>query len=116
MYLDLRGVCGTRAGVVELVDTLALGASGRKPLGVRVPSPASPAPARADFSSARRGRSGLAPRYGLLASVWRWMYQAASIGLRKCGGSSACRRLSYLRLYGYPLMADVPLNTPVIPL
>jgi hypothetical protein len=32
--------------------------------------------------------------YGVLASVWRWMYQAAWIGLRKCGGSSICRRLS----------------------
>ena len=31
---------GARAGVVELVDTPALGAGGRKPLGVRVPSPA----------------------------------------------------------------------------
>src|ERR1700680_4813725 len=29
-----------QAGVVELVDTPALGAGGRKPLGVRVPSPA----------------------------------------------------------------------------
>ncbi len=31
---------GHHAGVVELVDTLALGASGRLPLGVRVPPPA----------------------------------------------------------------------------
>jgi hypothetical protein len=36
-----QGAQGRRAGVVELVDTLALGASGRKPVGVRVPPPAS---------------------------------------------------------------------------
>jgi hypothetical protein len=34
--------CEALAGVVELVDTPALGAGGRKPLEVRVLSPASP--------------------------------------------------------------------------
>src|ERR1700712_693148 len=43
-----------RPGVVELVDTPALGAGGRKPLGVQVPPPA---PGLSDLGGSGRGGS-----------------------------------------------------------
>ena len=74
----------TQAGVVELVDTLALGASGRKPLGVRVPSPAlmpsEPDPMLCVGAGARVARQrGYPPR----GEVSRAIFQPAFSGARK---------------------------------